>query len=140
MVQCLCEVWFKCYLMLEVVSYYVYLFEWLVNYIYVYCNGNGMYESGDGWCYWGRGLIQIIGCVNYDRCGCVLLLFLLDQFDLFMDLCYGVCFVVWYWVDCGCFLVVDSCDYEELCKCINGGKYGFVDRVVWYENVKKVLV
>lgn len=96
----------------------------------VYCNrmGNGSENSGDGWKYRGRGLIQLTGKNNYrafarwvndER--------IVDEPDLVASE-YAVHSAVFYWDRHNLNRLADRDDIEALTRRINGGTNGLAHR------------
>lgn len=105
----------------------------------VYANrmGNGDEQSGDGWAYRGRGILQITGRSNYEACS----EFLYEDDSLVIDpdqmlhpevALRAAC---WYWSVNNLNDIADTGDVEKLTKRINGGLNGLDDRVSRYNKV-----
>ena len=100
----------------------------IANNCYANRMGNGPEDSGDGWKYRGRGLIQITGRRMYLLCGMGLELDLLANPDLLLDFEYAALSAAWYWHNSG----LDEFDDDECVlaetRIINGGVNGLADR------------
>ena len=107
----------------------------------VYANrmGNGDEESGDGWKYRGRGLIQCTGKDLYKTLSDALNIDLIADPDLLMKMPYAALSAGWFWNKKGLNALADMRDYKEMTKRINGGFNGLDDRIVKIEQARKVL-
>lgn len=97
----------------------------------VYCDrmGNGPEESGDGWKYSGRGLIQLTGKSNYMAASDSLRVDLVADPDLVLLPEYAALTAAWFWDKNGLNKYADAADYTGMTKRINGGTIGLVDRI-----------
>jgi len=101
----------------------------------VYANrmGNGNEESGDGWKYRGRGLIQLTGKSNYQKFGKHIGMDL-DEVILFLETPKGACISAgYYWSTNNC----NGKTVEQTSRIINGGTHGLEDRKGRYERILK---
>jgi len=102
--------------------------EKIANKVYGGRMGNGVEETGDGWKYHGRGLIQLTGKENYANCGQALGIDLLATPNL-LTLPEQACLSAgWFWNKKGLNSLADSGDIETMTKRINGGLIGLDDR------------
>jgi putative chitinase len=102
--------------------------EKIANKVYAGRMGNGDEESGDGWKYHGRGLIQLTGKDNYANCGSSLNLDFLGNPELLLDPKYAALSAGYFWNKKGLNALADSQDFETMTKRINGGLMGLDDR------------
>lgn len=101
----------------------------------VYANrmGNGSEESGDGWKYCGRGLIQLTGKSNYQKFAKYANMNLEDVIT-FLETPKGACASAgYYWKTANC----NGKTIEESTKIINGGTHGLEDRKARYQRIIK---
>jgi putative chitinase len=101
--------------------------------------GNGDEASGDGWCYCGRGLLQLTGKSNYqafaDSVGIAV-----EEASSFLTTFEGsVQSACWFWESNNLNQYADSGDILTMTKRINGGTLGLDDRTNRYQNALKVL-
>lgn len=97
----------------------------------MYCNrmGNGDFESGEGWFYRGRGLIQITGKENYALTGIGLDLDLLDSPDLLLIPENAAKSAVWWLQNREGFMEAAARGDVETCtRLVNGGKNALPER------------
>lgn len=103
--------------------------EKIANVVYANRMGNGDTESGDGWRYRGRGLIQLTGKNNCKACGDALGVNLVDYPELLSDdpmvATYSAC---WYWSERKLNKHADNDDLDSITKRINGGMNGIEHR------------
>lgn len=137
--QRMCQVWPRRFPTLESAHFYEHSPERLANLVYASRNGNGAFESGDGWRYHGRGPIQITFADNYRRCGIALNLPLLEKPDLLLDPVNGARSAAWFWEDHGCNEKADAGDFEAITRAINGGLNGLDDRRARFDVAYPVL-
>jgi putative chitinase len=100
----------------------------IANKVYSGRMGNGTEESGEGWKYHGRGLIQLTGKENYANCGSGIGVDLLGNPDWLCDPKYAVLSAGWFWNKKGLNALADVRDYDTMTKRINGGLIGIDDR------------
>lgn len=113
--------------------------EAIANRVYANRMGNGPEESGDGWRFRGRGLIQLTGRVNYEKCGAGL------NIDLMADPTYletpegAARSAGWFWYVNRLNTLADAGDIKTMTKKINGGYIGLDDRIRHYEHILHTL-
>jgi putative chitinase len=95
----------------------------------VYAGRLGNNQEGDGWKYHGRGLIQLTGRENYERCGSSLGVDLIGNPDWLLDLKYAALSAGWFWNKKGLNELADQQEYGQITKRINGGTLGLDDRL-----------
>jgi putative chitinase len=132
----LMRVWPSRFPNLEVANQFAGNAEKIANKVYAGRMGNGDEESGDGWKYHGRGLIQLTGKDNYANCGSSLSVDLLGNPDMLLDPKYAALSAGWFWGKKGLNSLADSQDYDTMTKRINGGLIGLDDRKA---NIAKAI-
>lgn len=109
--------------------------ELIANLVYSSRMGNGPAESGEGWKYRGRGLKQLTGKYNYDKCGSYLGLDLVANPDLLLEPAPAARSAGWFWKTNGLEAFADAGDIKGMTKKINGGYIGLEDREKRYKAV-----
>lgn len=102
--------------------------------------GNTPEADGDGQRYRGRGLIQITGRANYQRCGEALGLDLLIHPELLEMPDNAALSAAWFWSDRKLNQLADEGDFIKITRRINGGLNGFQERVAYYARAKAILL
>jgi len=123
----------------ENVDEYAHKPEKIANKVYAGRMGNGNEESGEGWKYHGRGLIQLTGKDNYTLCGDSLQADLLHHPELLVGQQYAALSAGWFWRKHGLNELADTKQYETMTKRINGGLLGQDDRLKRINHALEVL-
>jgi len=123
----------------ENVDEYAHKPEKIANKVYAGRMGNGNEESGEGWKYHGRGLIQLTGKDNYTLCGDSLQADLLHNPELLVGQQYAALSAGWFWRKHGLNELADTKQYETMTKRINGGLLGQDDRLKRINHALEVL-
>ena len=113
--------------------------EKIANKVYGGRMGNGNEESGEGWAYHGRGLIQLTGKDNYRNCGEGIGMDLISNPELLLQPKGAALSAGWFWNKKGLNDLADSKDYETMTKRINGGTLGLDDRIAKINKALEVL-
>jgi putative chitinase len=79
--------------------------------------------------YLGRGLIQLTGKENYERCGLAIGVDLLSNPTLLLDPRYAAMSAGWFWNKKGLNELADQQEHGQITKRINGGTIGLDDRI-----------
>jgi putative chitinase len=79
--------------------------------------------------YLGRGLIQLTGKENYERCGLAIGVDLLSNPALLVEPNYAAMSAGWFWNKKGLNELADSQEHGQITKRINGGLIGLDDRI-----------
>jgi putative chitinase len=79
--------------------------------------------------YLGRGLIQLTGKENYERCGLAIGVDLLSNPDLLLDPRHAAMSAGWFWNKKGLNELADAQEHGQITKRINGGTLGLDDRI-----------
>ena len=121
--------------------------ERIANRVYANRMGNGGEESGDGWKYRGRGLIQITGRDNYVAMSSLMgkdLTVWPDALLMPLDACRSA--ALW-WKAKGLNSLADKLSgagerkiFGAITKCVNGGLNGIDDRWAIYQRAKNSIV
>ena len=113
--------------------------EAIANRIYASRMGNGPEESGDGYRFRGRGLIQLTGRHNYTWFAASLEISpeeATEYLTTFEGAAQSAC---WFWETNKLNQWADKGDILTLTKRINGGTIGLDDRIKHYEHALHVL-
>lgn len=113
--------------------------EAIANRIYANRMGNGPEESGDGFRYCGRGLIQLTGKNNYTNYAMSLEIDVEEASEHLKTFEGCVQSAAWFWDENKLNQFADKKDIITLSKRINGGTIGLSDRITHYEHARKVL-
>jgi len=135
----LMAVWPSRFPNLDVAAQYANNPEKLANKIYSGRMGNGDEESGEGYAYRGRGLIQMTGKESYANCGSGLGVDLVGDPNRLLDPQYAALSAGWFWNKKGLNSLADVQDYETMTKRINGGLNGLDDRKAKIAKALSVL-
>ena len=109
----------------------------IANRVYANRMGNGPEESGDGWRYCGRGLIQLTGKDNYTNFAKAVGK-TVDEVVAYLDTLEGAIeSACWFWKKNNLNAIADSKDMAKATKVINGGDLGLAERKKHFEeNIK----
>lgn len=133
------EVWPSRFPSIAAAAPYAHDAEKLFSKVYGNRMGNGPPESGDGYRYRGRGLLQTTGREAYRkygrRCGAD---FEADP-DLILSAAYALAPALAEWVDGGCNAMADAGDLRGITKRINGGTIGIESRQMWLQRVRGAI-
>jgi putative chitinase len=113
--------------------------EAIANRIYASRMGNGDEQSGDGFRYCGRGLIQLTGKDNYTFFAGSLDIPVEEAAEYLQTFEGAVQSACWFWETNNLNQWADKDDILTLTKRINGGTIGLEDRKKHYEHAKHVL-
>ena len=113
--------------------------EKIANKVYSGRMGNGPEESGDGFRYCGRGLIQLTGKDNYTRYAQSLEIGLEEAQEHLTTFEGCVQSAAWFWESNNLNQWADKGDILTLTKRINGGTIGLEDRIKHYNHALHVL-
>jgi len=113
--------------------------EAIANRIYANRMGNGPEESGDGYRYCGRGLIQLTGRNNYESFADSIES-TPEEVSAYLETFEGaVQSACWFWETNNLNQFADADDIKTMTKRINGGFIGLDDRIKHYEHAKHVF-
>jgi putative chitinase len=106
-----------------------------------YCDrmGNGSEESGDGWLFHGRGLIQLTGRSLYEAFAREISKGLEETVSYCETPDGAVESACFFWEHHKCNNYADSQDMRGLTKVINGGYLGLDDRIARYNHALTIL-
>ena len=107
----------------------------------VYCSrmGNRDENSGDGFRFRGRGIIQITGHSSYFHAGKALGVDFVSNPDLVSNPKYAALSGGWFWSTHNLNAPADALDYTKVTKIINGGTIGLDDRIKHVQHALAVL-
>jgi putative chitinase len=113
--------------------------EAIANRIYANRMGNGPEESGDGFRYCGRGLIQLTGRNNYESFADSIES-TPEEVSQYLETFEGaVQSACWFWETNNLNQFADTDDIKTMTRRINGGFIGLEDRIKHYEHAKHVF-
>ena len=126
-------------------NYYEHNPEHLANYVYQDRLGNGTENSGDGYRYRGRGLIQLTGRRNYEKFSLHFsslypeekVNFVNEPELLARNIRYAVASAMYFWVSRPLNRKADADDIKAVTRLVNGGLNGLDDRRRYLEIAKE---
>jgi putative chitinase len=113
--------------------------EKIANRVYANRMGNGPEESGDGYRYCGRGLIQLTGKSNYQAFADSIEITPEEVSEYLATFEGAVQSACWFWEANNLNQWADKGDIVMLTKRINGGTIGLEDRIKHYNHILHVL-
>ena len=113
--------------------------EAIANRVYANRMGNGPEESGDGWRFCGRGLIQLTGRDNYQAFADSLEMDINDVPEYLATFEGAAQSACWFWETNNLNRFADVGDIKGLTRAINGGYIGLDDRIKHYNHALHVL-
>lgn len=116
----------------------------IANRIYASRMGNGPEESGDGWRFCGRGLIQLTGRNNFQAFADAIEVdgrpMEVDEVPEYLATFEGAAqSACWFWESNRLNRFADAGDIKGLTRAINGGFIGLTDRIAHYDHALDVL-
>jgi putative chitinase len=137
--ETLMKVWPHYFPTAEIAQQYGHHPEQIANRAYANRMGNGPEESGDGWKYCGRGLIQITGKDNYSRFAQSIDT-PVEEVPEFLGTFEGaIQSACWFWESNNLNDLADAGDIVGLTKKINGGTLGLAERQQHTNNAHQIL-
>ena len=113
--------------------------EIIANIVYANRMGNGSIESGDGYRYCGRGLIQLTGKNNYAtfaKHAGLDLPSIQPYLETIKGSTHSAC---WFWSTNNLNMLADKEDVLSITKRINGGINGLEDRIAQYTRIHTLI-
>jgi putative chitinase len=112
--------------------------EKIANRVYANRMGNGPEESGDGWKYRGRGLIQLTGKENYTKCSMGIFnddRLVVNPIELLIPET-ALLSALWFWDSHNLSAITDM---TKLTRIINGGANGLSEKIEIYNRAMRIL-
>ena len=135
----LCRVFPKYFPNMEIANQYAHQQEKIANRVYGNRMGNGPEESGDGFRYCGRGLIQLTGKQNYTKFAESIDTPVEDIPEFLGTFEGAIQSACWFWETNNLNQYADSNDILTMTKRINGGTIGLEDRTKHYHHALEVF-
>ena len=137
--EALMKTWPSRFPTMEIAKQYARNPEKIANKVYGGRMGNGTEETGDGWLYHGRGLIQLTGKDNYTLASDALGMDFVHSQDYILVPKYAALTAGWYWNKRQLNKEADAKDYTAMTKKINGGTIGLDDRIAHIQHAQEAL-
>ena len=137
--EALMKTWPSRFPTMEIAKQYARNPEKIANKVYGGRMGNGTEETGDGWLYHGRGLIQLTGKDNYTLASDALGMDFVHSPDYILVPKYAALTAGWYWNKRQLNKEADAKDYTAMTKKINGGTIGLDDRIAHIQHAQEAL-
>ena len=137
--ESLCKVFGKYFPNMDIANQYAHNPEKIANRVYANRMGNGPEESGDGYRYCGRGLIQLTGKINYRKFAESIDTPVEDITEFLGTFEGAIQSACWFWETNNLNKWADAGDIKQMTKIINGGFIGLEDRIKHYEHAMHVF-
>jgi putative chitinase len=137
--ESLMKTWPRLFPTIEIARQYEKQPEKIANRAYGNRMGNGPEESGDGWRYCGRGLIQLTGKDNYTFFAGSLDISVEEAAEYLATFEGAAQSACWYWEQNNLNRFADANDVRGLTKAINGGYLGLEDRIKHTNHALHIL-
>jgi len=135
----LCRVFPKYFPNMDIANQYAHNQEAIANRVYGGRMGNGPEDTGDGFKYCGRGLIQLTGKQNYTKFAESIDTPIEDIPEFLGTFEGAIQSACWFWETNNLNQYADSGDILTMTKRINGGTIGLEDRTQHYNHALKVF-
>jgi putative chitinase len=99
----------------------------------------GNYNTGDGYKFRGRGLLQITGRANYQQTGDALGINLISNPEQLGTPELAARSAAWFWKTHGLNELADAGDQTLVTRRINGGVNGLAERLALFDVAKEIL-
>jgi predicted chitinase len=109
--------------------------EWIANKVYADRMGNGPLESGDGWRFRGRGLLQLTGRNNYTAFSRWVRDPAILEDPGLVATRYAAMSAAWFWIENGLNEVADRQGIIGVTRRINGGTNGLTHRMSLHHRI-----
>lgn len=113
--------------------------EKIANHVYSNRMGNGDEESGDGYKFRGRGLIQLTGRNNYTLFADDNNMTVDEAADYLTTPEGAIESAAWFWYNNDLNELADSDNVKAVTKRVNGGEHGLAERTKYTKYFKEVL-
>jgi putative chitinase len=113
--------------------------EKIANRVYANRMGNGPENSGDGWKFRGRGMIQLTGHDNYVLFAQAFKLSLPNAIGYLETREGAAMSAAWFWDAHGLNALADQGLFKKMTIAINGGLNGYDDRMAHFEKARQLL-
>jgi putative chitinase len=137
--ESLMRVWPRYFPNIDIARQYAGKQEMIANRAYANRMGNGPEESGDGWRFCGRGLIQLTGRNNYQAFADSIETDINNLPEYLATFEGSVQSACWFWENNNLNQWADASDILTLTKRINGGTLGLDDRIKHYNHALHIL-
>ena len=137
--ETLVKIWPHYFSSMDIANQYAHNQERIANRAYANRMGNGDEESGDGYRYCGRGLIQLTGKSNYSAFANSIdtpVAEIPDFLGTFEGAIQSAC---WFWEANNLNDLADKGDILTMTKKINGGTLGLDERTQNFQNFMQIL-
>jgi putative chitinase len=135
----LVKTWPKRFPNIEFANLYARQPEKIANYVYAYHMGNGNGESGDGWKYIGRGIIQLTGRNNYQLFADYIEQPIEEVCDYLLTTDGSTQAACWFWKTNSLNHYLKSQGIDKVSRVINGGDHGLLERRTNYQQALQIL-
>jgi putative chitinase len=123
----------------EIAKQYQFKPEKIANRAYANRMGNGNEESGDGWKYSGKGIIQLTGHDNYLAFANSIGKDIQEIADYLVTKEGATSSACWFWTRSNLNPLADMDDMISITRRINGGTLGLHDRLFLYQKALSIL-
>jgi len=137
--ESLVRVWPKYFPNMDIANQYAHNQEKIANRAYANRMGNGPEESGDGYRFCGRGLIQLTGRSNYQAFADSIETDINDLPEYLATFEGCVQSACWFWEANNLNQYADNFDLVTMTKKINGGTLGLDDRTARYKKALQIM-
>ena len=137
--ESLMRVWPKYFPTIDIARQYEKKPEKIANRAYANRMGNGPEESGDGWKFTGKGLIQLTGRTNYTWFAASLEISVEEASEYLQTFEGAAQSACWFWENNNLNRFADVGDIKGMTKVINGGYIGLEDREKHYQHALHVM-
>ena len=137
--ETLCRIWPKYFPNMDVANQYAHKQEAIANRAYANRMGNGDENSGDGFKFCGRGLIQLTGKSNYQAFAESIDTPVEEVPEFLATFEGAVQSACWFWESNNLNQYADTGDILTMTKRINGGTIGLEDRQRHYHHAIEIL-